>query len=302
MAIPKIQPYSLDTVQANFPNRTNWTINPEKSVLLVHDMQKYFVDFFDQSQAPINTAITHIQQLTHVCRQQQIPVIYTAQPGDQTPEDRALLTDFWGPGLKSDPAKTNIIDSLAPHATDISLTKWRYSAFQRTGLLELMKEAGCNQLVICGVYAHIGILTTALEAFMNDIQVFVVSDAVADFSLEEHRMAVNYIAQRCGYVTTMKDACKQLAAGTQLSTDTLTKQRILNDVATRLHLTPDDITDTDNLLFAGLDSITMMALVEQWKAIVPSLSFALLAEHTTVAQWHEIIMRHTTMGRTYDNA
>ena len=61
-----------------------------------------------------------------------------------------------------------------------------------------LAELGRDQLIITGVYAHIGCMTTALEAFMQDIQPFLAIDGVADFSLEEHEMAVRHVSQRCG--------------------------------------------------------------------------------------------------------
>ncbi|MFI9121224.1 isochorismatase family protein [Streptomyces bikiniensis] len=56
----------------------------------------------------------------------------------------------------------------------------------------------------CGVYAHLGVLPTAADAFMNDVQPFVVADAVADHSAEEHGMALRWAA-RSGVVCTTDD-------------------------------------------------------------------------------------------------
>lgn len=82
------------------------------------------------------------------------------------------------------------------------MTKWRYSAFQRTDLRQLLGHHGRDQLIVTGVYAHMGCMLSAAEAFMSDVQPFLVSDATADFSRDEHLMALTYAAKRCGSVTT----------------------------------------------------------------------------------------------------
>ena len=65
-----------------------------------------------------------------------------------------------------------------------------------------MRRSGRDQLIVCGVYAHVGVLMTAVDAFTNDIQTFLVADAVADFSADYHRMALEYAAERCASVVT----------------------------------------------------------------------------------------------------
>jgi isochorismate hydrolase len=85
------------------------------------------------------------------------------------------------------------------------LTKWRYSAFFRSDLLERMRARGRDQLIICGVYAHVGVLATALEAFANDIQPFLVADALGDFSEADQRLALGYTARRCGMVVAVDE-------------------------------------------------------------------------------------------------
>lgn len=212
MAIPRITSYPMPQAQ-NFPtNKVNWTIDPSRAVLLVHDLQQYFLDFYDQSQAPIPELLKHCRQLIDACHAQDIPVYYTAQPGDQSTEHRQLLTDFWGKGLAADPQIVQIIPSLKPAEHDTVLMKWRYSAFKKSDFEQCIKDAGRDQLVICGVYAHIGCLLTAAEAFMLDMQAFLIGDALADFSLEEHEMALKYATGRCAKVVGTASALKEIQA------------------------------------------------------------------------------------------
>ena len=210
MAIPRIASYPMPQVR-DFPtNKVNWTIDSNRAVLLVHDLQQYFLDFYDQTQAPIPELLKHCRQLIDECHAQGIPVYYTAQPGDQSTEHRQLLTDFWGKGLAADPEIVQIIPSLKPTEQDTVLMKWRYSAFKKSDFEQRIKDAGRDQLVICGVYAHIGCLLTAAEAFMLDMQAFLVGDALADFSREEHEMALKYATGRCAKVVDTVTALTEL--------------------------------------------------------------------------------------------
>ncbi|NRQ31992.1 isochorismatase family protein [Nonomuraea sp. NN258] len=196
MGLPVIEPYSLP---AEAPaSKVSWPIDPARAALLVHDMQNHFLAPFQAG--PIPDVIGNIQQIRKHCVAQDIPVLYSAQPGAQQPKQRGLLTDFWGPGLGGEPYAAAIVDELKPDDPDTVLTKWRYSAFVRTDLAHRLH--GRDQLILVGVYAHIGVLATALDAFMRDIQPFVVADAVADFSRGHHEYALDYASQRCARVVT----------------------------------------------------------------------------------------------------
>ena len=206
--IPRIESYALpNSIAANI---ANWRVDADRAVLLLHDMQRYFLRPFDESMDPASSLLKNSTKLRSACVRSGIPVAYTAQPGDMTRQERGLLNDFWGPGMTAEPEDRAVIDPLAPSADDWLLTKWRYSAFARTNLLERLRAAGRDQIVICGVYAHVGILTTAIEAFSNDIKPFIVSDAIADFTYENHAMALDYAAQRCAMVVTTEKVLEDL--------------------------------------------------------------------------------------------
>ena len=203
MGIPPIQPYRLPDPEGLPANRVDWLPDPERSVLLVHDMQHYFLDRFTADAPPVPQLLANISTLRARCHALGVPVVYTAQPGGQDPAERGLLTDFWGPGLPGgDPRAAAIVDALAPADGDTVLTKWRYSGFVRTDLMLVL--AGRDQLVVTGVYAHIGVQATAVDAFMRDVRPIVVADAVADFSEADHRAALTYITNRCGAVVSTR--------------------------------------------------------------------------------------------------
>jgi isochorismate hydrolase len=120
-------------------------------------------------------------------------------------QQRGLLADIWGPGMRGGPADRAVVAELAPGPYDWQFVKWRYSAFARSDLLARMRADGRDQLVLCGVYAHVGVLMTAVDAFTHDIRPFLVADAVADFTSADHALAMDYAARRCAVVTTTEE-------------------------------------------------------------------------------------------------
>jgi isochorismate hydrolase len=201
--IPSIAPYPLPTAGELPGNTAPWRVDPARAVLLVHDMQRYFLRALP---GPLREEVVrNATLLRERCAAAGVPVAYTAQPGGMTEEQRGLLHDFWGPGMEPAAHDREIVGPLAPAPGDWHLTKWRYSAFHRSDLHDLMRDSGRDQLVICGVYAHIGVLSTAVDAFTRDIQPFLVADAVADFTAADHRAALAYAARRCAVVLTAKE-------------------------------------------------------------------------------------------------
>ncbi|MFB4193321.1 isochorismatase family protein [Streptomyces carpaticus] len=208
--IPPIDVYPLPSADDLPGNTAGWSADPDRAVLLVHDMQRYFLRPLP---APLrDPLVRNAARLRERAVATGMPVAYTAQPGGMTDEQRGLLRDFWGPGMRGEPSDREVDEPLAPGPGDRVFTKWRYSAFFRSGLLEWMREQNRDQLVVCGVYAHVGVLMTAVDAFSHDIRPFLVADAVADFSAEYHRLAVEYAAQRCAVVTTTDIVLAQLGA------------------------------------------------------------------------------------------
>lgn len=211
MSLPRIAPYDLPT-KAELPTpRAPWVFDPARAALLIHDMQHYFVNAFTPEAAPIAPAIANLARLAALCRAAAIPVFYTCQPGKQDPRDRGLQKDLWGTGMTSSPEHRDVTAALAPAAGDIVITKHRYSAFQRSNLETLMRVRGRDQLVIGGVFGHIGCQLTAAEAFQRDIEPFMVADALADFSRARHDACLDYLAACLGVPLMTQDLETQLS-------------------------------------------------------------------------------------------
>lgn len=305
MGIPSIQSYPMPRADDLPENRVSWSLDSRRAVLLIHDMQQYFLDYYDMQAPPATELLANIRLVRERCASRGIPIIYTKQPADQSPEQRGLLLDFWGPGLTKHPHRQEIVDDLAPGDADAVLTKWCYSAFQRTELLGLLRRWRRDQLIICGVYAHIGCLMTACEAFMNNVQPFLVGDATSDFSWDHHKMAITYVAQRCGVAVSTHDVVTALDrdpnarisprnASSSAPVD-VTRERVLSmenlrsELSELLQLPATEIPDREPLLDLGLDSIRIMTLVERLRSMEIDITFVELAERATLADWWELL-------------
>jgi bifunctional isochorismate lyase/aryl carrier protein len=271
VSIAAIAPYEIPLPETWPAARAGWTIDPARCALLIHDVQAYFVEPFDSAAPPLRGALEHMTQLRAACERASVPVFFSAQPGEQSREERGLLWDVWGAGIVSAPQLSRFTDALTPGPQDQVIAKRRYSAFYETALAGALRERGRDQLLITGVYGHIGCLATATDAFMRGVQPFLVGDAIADFSAEDHAAAVRLVARTCGVVTTAHAALHALY-----------RRAIRSELERVLAAPIDDLKDGDDVGDAGVDSIRWMELIEVVLPAGQRVAFEELAAARTI--------------------
>ncbi|MEN9889276.1 MAG: hypothetical protein RL559_1313 [Pseudomonadota bacterium] len=98
------------------------------------------------------------------------------------------------------------VDLLAP-LVDVSVCKVAYSAFFNTQLDWVLKKAGVDTLLVCGIVTNGGVASTVRDAHVRDYHVVVVSDGCAAFSGAAHQAALADMAS----VAEVSDSASLLA-------------------------------------------------------------------------------------------
>ncbi len=81
-----------------------------------------------------------------------------------------------------------LVDELQP--ADFSVEKVAYSAFYMTRLEWVLRKAGIDTLLVCGIVTNGGVASTVRDAHVRDFKVIVLSDGCAAFSSEVHERAI----------------------------------------------------------------------------------------------------------------
>jgi nicotinamidase-related amidase len=98
------------------------------------------------------------------------------------------------------------VEAIAPWV-DVAVCKVAYSAFFNTQLDWLLRRAGINTVVVCGIVTNGGVASTVRDAHMRDYRTVVLSDGCATFSNAAHQAALTDMASVAEVMT-----CAQLLA------------------------------------------------------------------------------------------
>ncbi len=178
-----------------------WTVDVERSAMLVHDRQPYYTDVL--AHGVRSRVVAETSRLVDWAVGRGVPVIGSAPRAASDPAQRGLLGELWGMGPTERQSAETAIDSLEFGVTWVK--KRSYSAFFATDLAEELRRTGRDQLVVAGVFASAGILATTFDAFARDVQCFVAVEATADHTKDRHAAALELITELTGRVVSVAE-------------------------------------------------------------------------------------------------
>ncbi|TCB76724.1 phosphopantetheine-binding protein [Acinetobacter sp. ANC 4177] len=77
-----------------------------------------------------------------------------------------------------------------------------------------------------------------------------------------------------------------------MSQAALTLEGFRQAIAKQLEIDASEIQNDDNLFMLGLDSVSLMTLVGQWRELGVSVEFQDLVEEPTLADWQDRLKRN----------
>ncbi|MEU4344432.1 isochorismatase family protein [Nocardia sp. NPDC023852] len=104
-----------------------------------------------------------------------------------------------------------IVDDLADHPDDITVTKRTWGAFYGTDLDLQLRRRGVTQIVLSGLTTSIGVESTARTAYEHGYHVTLATDAMADLDIEAHRNSIERIFPLLGETGSTPEIVELLA-------------------------------------------------------------------------------------------
>ncbi|MCG2715976.1 MAG: cysteine hydrolase [Candidatus Marinimicrobia bacterium] len=199
--LAKIHPY----------NQHEMALNPDKSALIVIDMQKFFLDAGSPTFTCGGPAILPtLRRVIGAFRKAGRPVIFTRHVHHPDNLDSGIMQWWWeGMCLEGSP-ESEIHPDLAPALNEKVIFKHRYSSFYNTDLETVLRCLRVEDLVVSGIMTNLCCESTARDAYYRDYRVFVLADGTGTINEEMHQASLLNLAFGFAFVTTADKVVNRL--------------------------------------------------------------------------------------------
>jgi nicotinamidase-related amidase len=187
------------------------TLDP-RTALVVIDLQNGIVG--NPHLAPHTSAevVAHAGRLADAFREHDLPVVLVRVTVAADGSDAAPGRVDGGSRPRSWPEGWDVIvDELAGHPEDITVTKRNWGAFYGTDLDLQLRRRGITQIVLAGIATSIGVESSARAAHEHGYHVTLATDAMSDIDEVTHRNSVERIFPRLGETGTTAEIAELLA-------------------------------------------------------------------------------------------
>jgi maleamate amidohydrolase len=184
-------------------------------VVLVVDFIEGFTNPESALACDADSAVVATRRLLDAARAAGVPVIFTTVCYADDDLERASMFLAKAPALATlRPGSIWIeVDArLAPRAEEPVLVKLFASAFFGTRLDEMLREEGCDTVLVTGASTSGCVRATAVDALQYGYRVLVPRDCVADRAVEAHDGSLLDIDAKYGDVTSVEEAIDAFAA------------------------------------------------------------------------------------------
>ena len=194
-------------------------IAPGRTALCVIDVQ---VDFaapdgllagFGVDMSAVPAAIANMEKLIAAARKAGVPVIFIGL--STSPETDSPSWADWMRRREGNPeAESNVCRAGTegaafygpqPAPGDRVVLKPKYSAFYETDFADVLREAGVDTLVVCGLTTECCVDCTVRDAFHRDYHVFIADDACAAYGADVHAAALQSLELNCAILKKTAD-------------------------------------------------------------------------------------------------
>jgi nicotinamidase-related amidase len=192
---------------------TSPALDPQKTALVLIDLQQGVAS---RTCAPhsAQTVIQNAVRLAARFRELRAPVVLVNVAFH--PDFRDFLDVPVDAPAQFNPADlppnwTQIVPELGPQPGDLLITKHQWGAFYGTELDLQLRRRGIQTIVLGGIATHIGVESTARDAYERGYHQILVEDAMSSMSAETHEFPVKNIFPRLGKIRSTNEVLAALA-------------------------------------------------------------------------------------------
>jgi nicotinamidase-related amidase len=163
------------------------------SLLLVDVVTDFRHEDGDALLASFRERHSALKQAISDARERELPVVYANDNFGAWDGDARRLIDEAANGEAGD-----LVAEIAPREGDRFVVKPRYSAFDHTPLVLLLRELEIERILLAGAATEMCVVQTAIDAREEGFKVSILADACATTDPEIEALALRYAEEIVG--------------------------------------------------------------------------------------------------------